>query len=58
MSRSELFSRAVARYLDELDAESVTEQIDQAIANLDDDDSAADAVTAGHQLLTDSVGEW
>lgn len=30
MSRSEFFTRAVARYLDELDAESITEQIDLA----------------------------
>jgi hypothetical protein len=31
MSRWEFFSRAAARYLDELDAESVTCQIDRAI---------------------------
>ena len=38
-------SRAAARYLDELDAESVTRQIDLAVAALaGEDDSAADAV--------------
>ena len=31
MSRSEFFARAAQRYLDELDAESLTHQIDQAL---------------------------
>ena len=59
MSRSEFFTRAAARYLDELDADSVTEQINLAIASLEgDDDSAADAVTDGHRLLADGAGRW
>jgi len=59
MSRSEFFTRAAARDLDELDADSVTEQINLAIASLEgDDDSAADAVTAGHRLLADGAGRW
>jgi metal-responsive CopG/Arc/MetJ family transcriptional regulator len=52
MSRSEFFSRAAARYLDELDSESVTHQIDQAVmAQAAPDDSAAEAVGAGRRLL-------
>lgn len=35
MSRSEFFTRAVQRYLDELDAESLTTQIDSALQALD-----------------------
>ncbi len=31
VSRSEFFSRAAARYVDELDAGSITEQINQAV---------------------------
>ena len=59
MSRSELFSRAAARYLDELDSESVTHQIDLAVASLSQsDDSAADAVAAGHRLLAATTDEW
>ncbi len=59
MSRSELFSRAAARYLDELDAESVTRQIDLAVASLGPrDDSAADAVAAGHRMLAATTDEW
>ncbi len=59
MSRSEFFSRAAARYLDELDAESITRQIDLAVAALaQQDDSAADAVAVGRQVLADASGDW
>lgn len=59
MSRSEFFSRAAVRYLDELDAESVTCKIDLAVASLGpSDDSAADAVTAGHRVLAAATDEW
>ena len=59
MSRSEFFSRAAARYLDELDAESVTRQIDLAVAALtEQDDSAADAVAVGRRVLADASGDW
>ena len=47
MSRSELFSRAAARYLDELDAESTTCRIDLAVPAFGQrDDSVADALAA------------
>ena len=59
MSRSEIFSRAATRYLDELDAESVTHQIDLAVASSgQSDDSAADAVAAGHRVLAAPTAEW
>jgi hypothetical protein len=59
MSRSEFFTRAAARYLDELDAESVTRQIDLAVAALaEQDDSAADAVVVGQRVLADAAGAW
>ena len=59
MSRSEFFTRAAARYLDELDAESVTEQIDLALATLDcEDDSSRDAVASGRRVLTGDQGDW
>jgi hypothetical protein len=59
MSRSEFFSRAAARYLDDLDAESVTRQIDEAVAALaPQDDSAADAVAVGHRVLADASDDW
>jgi metal-responsive CopG/Arc/MetJ family transcriptional regulator len=59
MSRSEFFSRAVARYLDELDAESVTRQIDLTVATLtEQDDSSAVAAEAGRRVLADTSGEW
>ena len=59
MSRSEFFTRAAARYLDELDAESVTEQIDLALAALDgQDDASRDAVARGRRVLTGEQGDW
>jgi metal-responsive CopG/Arc/MetJ family transcriptional regulator len=59
MSRSEFFSRAAARYLDELDSESITRQVDLAVTALaGEDDSAADAVSAGHRLLVDTPDDW
>jgi predicted DNA-binding protein len=59
MSRSEFFSRAAARYLDELDSESVTRQVDLAVDALGgEDDSAADAVSVGHRLLAGTADDW
>jgi metal-responsive CopG/Arc/MetJ family transcriptional regulator len=58
MSRSEFFSRAATRYLEELDATSLVDQIDQAVAALGSDDSAADAVEVAHRLLADADGDW
>jgi len=39
-----------ARYLDELDAQSVTRQIDAAVDALGVDDSSTDAVGAGRRV--------
>ncbi|MHB8247187.1 MAG: ribbon-helix-helix domain-containing protein [Acidimicrobiales bacterium] len=59
MSRSDFFSRAAAHYIDVLDSESVTRQIDLAVGALDvGDDSAADAVASGHLLLGATRGQW
>ncbi|MDQ6838684.1 MAG: ribbon-helix-helix domain-containing protein [Actinomycetota bacterium] len=59
MSRSEFFSRAADRYLDELDSESVTRQINLAMTAFGEgDDSAIDAVAAGHLLLANTTDEW
>jgi metal-responsive CopG/Arc/MetJ family transcriptional regulator len=62
MSRSEFFSRAAARYLDELDRTSVTHQIDLAVSTLgtlaDADDPAVDAVNISHRVLNDTSDDW
>jgi hypothetical protein len=59
MSRSEFFARAAVHYLDKLDAESMTHRIDSALAGLDGtDQSAADAVAAGHRVLAADDDEW
>ncbi len=57
ISRSEFFSRAARRYLDELAAQSLTNQIDQALASADaDDDSGAVAVEVGRRMLATEDG--
>ncbi|HMK98134.1 MAG TPA: ribbon-helix-helix domain-containing protein [Acidimicrobiales bacterium] len=59
MSRSEFFSRAAARYLDELDSESVSHQIDLALVALGEaDGSTTDAVEVGRRLLAKATDEW
>jgi len=59
MSRSEFFSRATSRYLEELEAASVTHQIDRAVAILDStDESTADAVAISRGLLAVIPDEW
>lgn len=59
LSRSEFFARAANRYLEELDAASVTEQINAALKQIGTiDDSYEVAVESGRQLLLNSPDEW
>lgn len=68
MSRSEFFTRAAQRYLDELDSQSLTKQIDNALEHLGDrlgdidlgdiDEVQAAAVTVGHLVLDAVDDEW
>jgi predicted DNA-binding protein len=60
MSRSELFARAADHYLDELDATSLTGHIDDALERLGSrpDESAADAVAIGLQVLSAADDDW
>jgi metal-responsive CopG/Arc/MetJ family transcriptional regulator len=57
ISRSEFFSRAAQRYLDELASRSLTEQVNEALAAAGDDDSAATAAHAGRKRLA-AGDEW
>jgi metal-responsive CopG/Arc/MetJ family transcriptional regulator len=59
MSRSEFFARAAQRYLDELDAQSLTGQIDSALERLHGTDEAETAAVAiGHRVLDAVDDEW
>ena len=59
LSRSEFFTRAANRYLEELDAASVTEQINAALKQIGTiDDSYEVAVESGRQLLLNIPDEW
>ncbi len=59
MSRSEFFTKAALRYLDELDIESLTHLIDEVIdAQGQSDDSVTDAVNVGHRFLAGMDEDW
>lgn len=59
ISRSEFFATAARRYLDQLDAQSLTSEIDGALDRIDGtDESASDAVSVGHRVLGDTDGNW
>ena len=51
ISRSEFFARAARKYLDELAAQSLTSQIDEALGGAGADDSHALAADAGRRTL-------
>ena len=50
ISRSEFFARAARSYLNQLAAQSLTEQIDEALRNAGDDSGTA-AAAAGRRYL-------
>lgn len=58
ISRSEFFARAARRYLDELAAQSLTSQINQALQAAGDDGTGDEAVTVGRRLLTAGDDDW
>jgi len=58
MSRSEFFTRAAVRYLDELDAQSLTGQIDSALKQIQETDEEGVAVQAGRRTLDAMDDEW
>ncbi|WP_043603082.1 CopG family ribbon-helix-helix protein [Candidatus Protofrankia datiscae] len=53
VSRSEFFTTAARHYLQKLDAQSLTERIDAALALAGPDDSSEAAVRAGRLTLDD-----
>jgi metal-responsive CopG/Arc/MetJ family transcriptional regulator len=57
ISRSEFFARAARNYLDQLAAQSLTEQINEVLSAATDDSNAA-AAAAGHRFLADQDDDW
>ena len=57
ISRSEFFARAARNYLDQLAAQSVTEQINEVLPGTADESNAA-AAAAGRRFLADQDGDW
>ncbi|WP_182348485.1 ribbon-helix-helix protein, CopG family [Tomitella gaofuii] len=66
LSRSEFFARAALRYLDELDARSLTARIDEALdtvaaagaGDAEGDSGSGDAIAAGRAVLGALDDEW
>jgi len=59
ISRSEFFTVAVQRYLDQLAEASLSEEIDLALDQIGGaDQSSMDAVAAGHAFLSGASDEW
>lgn len=59
MSRSEFFARAAQRYLEQLDVESLTDQIDSALETLDAPRAAQqDAVAVGRRVVETADDDW
>ncbi len=59
ISRSEFFSKAAERYLDVLEAEGVTVQINEALAaSGPDDDSNEVAASIGRRLVSVDGDDW
>jgi metal-responsive CopG/Arc/MetJ family transcriptional regulator len=59
VTRSEFYSRAARFYLEHLEQESLTTEINAALDLIgDDDDSAAAAVSAGRRTLESADDEW
>lgn len=59
LSRSEFFSQAANNYLDELDAHSVTAQINAAAKQIGSlDDSSVAAIGSGRRVVLELNDEW
>ncbi len=58
MSRSEFFARAAQRYLEHIEAASLTREIDAALARAGEDDSSSAAVAAGRRRLARGAQDW
>ena len=58
VSRSEFFTRAVRLYLEQLETESLTQQIDAAVVLIHADDSTEFAVAAGRAHLSRDENGW
>jgi metal-responsive CopG/Arc/MetJ family transcriptional regulator len=58
MSRSEFFTRAAQRYLEQLDEESLTGRIDVALGLVGPDESTDDAVAVGRRTLRAAEEDW
>ncbi len=58
ISRSEFFTRAAQRYLDQFDEDTVTQQLNAVADALNEDSSTLAAVSAGRQRLSATEDEW
>jgi hypothetical protein len=57
ITRSQFYTRAAQRYLEELEAESLTRQIDEAVDMIGADESSTLATAAARRTLAQAGGE-
>ncbi len=58
ISRSEFFSTAARRYLDELSRESLTQQINRVLDLPDYDEEASELASAASRRRLNADGDW
>jgi len=58
MSRSAFFARAAECYLQQIQAESLTLEIDAALVRAGEDDSSSFAVARGRRRLRQAAQDW
>ena len=58
MSRSEFFARAAVNYLDELDAKSLTAQMDAALDLIGETDESTELVVSAGRRVLGATDEW
>ncbi|PRX48414.1 hypothetical protein B0I33_104230 [Prauserella shujinwangii] len=58
ITRSEFYARAARFYLEHLERESLTNEINSALELIDGDDSSSAAVIAGRRRLELADDEW
>ncbi|WP_026452942.1 CopG family transcriptional regulator [Saccharomonospora iraqiensis] len=58
VSRSEFYTRAAQRYLADLETQDLSDEIDDALARIQGEDSSTLAVRAGHRRIAELSGAW
>lgn len=58
IARSQFFAQAAERYIAELEAESLTRQIDEALERIGDDGTLPDVLAYNRSRLAEDAEDW